>query len=452
MLNDADSQARSLQPANSRSIGPSQPPMTGSQPDDIIDGQYVFTDDEPVLPQADKNWFEKLLFETLRRYAENASADYLKNKYPGLPRQVIAERYIRQQAWAAALAGGASAAVVSGAIAFSGLSVISAVGLPALIITIPAGILTFGGEMYYTTRLQIKTAIDLCNLYGLTVSPDDPEDLQTIFALGMGIKAGELVTSLLPKLAPAVAKQQARRFMRTGIRRGIQNWASKNLSRQLARKYLTEGFLLKGVVPILNVALSGGWNYYSTLSIGKAVELRTRLRGLSAERAEKLVLPAGLDPQLALGTALTMMMVDDRASENELVFYRTLAARLARAHPEFAPRELDGRYAEKQVWLAELVELTDAEAKGAVLAIAETMVILDGTIGYREKGLLRQAAIRLGLKLDEARLKQRAQSFYVAPKGRGCMIAVAVVGLATATAACACAFGGYNFISQWLAR
>lgn len=62
-----------------------------------------------------RDWFARLVTETLKRYAKNASTNYLVQKYPGLPKDIIAERYIAQQARAVALAGAASATVVSAA-------------------------------------------------------------------------------------------------------------------------------------------------------------------------------------------------------------------------------------------------------------------------------------------------------------------------------------------------
>ena len=172
-----------------------------------------------------QDWFARLMTETLKRYAKNASTDYLVKKYPGLPKDIIAERYIAQQARVAALAGAASATVVSAAAVGSAALASSVVAVPGLAITIPVGIAAFAVETGYTVRLQIRTAYDLCNLYGLSVNPDDPEDMQEIFALGMGIKAGELTGNALQRLAPGVAMQQTRKFMRKGIRRKVQDWA-----------------------------------------------------------------------------------------------------------------------------------------------------------------------------------------------------------------------------------
>ncbi len=115
-----------------------------------------------------QDWFARLTSETLKRYAKNASVDYLVKKYPGLPKDIIAERYIAQQAWMAGLAGGASAAVVSAAVTSS------IVAVPSAAIAIPVGIAAFAAEVSYTVRLQTRTAYDLCNLYGLPVDPDDP--------------------------------------------------------------------------------------------------------------------------------------------------------------------------------------------------------------------------------------------------------------------------------------
>ena len=135
--------------------------------------------------------FEHFVINILRRYASSATADRIFAKYAGLPRDIVADRYIKQQARVAALAGAVSSAAITGAVLLSGAAVVSTVGIPALAVTLPAGIAVFGAEMAYTLRLQVRTAYDLCLLYGTPLDPDDPEDLWNIFLIGLGVKGGE---------------------------------------------------------------------------------------------------------------------------------------------------------------------------------------------------------------------------------------------------------------------
>lgn len=399
-----------------------------------------------------KGWFERLIVETLERYANNVSAERLAKKYPGLPKNIIAERYIRQQARVAALAGGASALVVSGAVALSGFELVSTVGIPALAITVPVGVLAFGGELAYTLRLQIKTAFDLCNLYGVSVNPNDPEDLQQIFALGMGMKAGELTANAFQKIAPGIVTQQTRSFLRTGIRRGLQEWASKNLSRDFARRYLAEGFLLKAIVPGFSVVLGAGWNYLSTVSIGQAVQVRVRSRGLSIEYINEIPLSANVNPNLILATALVILTADDRIQENEIVAYSQLANRLRELHPDFVPENIEGQWIVTDEWLAQTTKIEDSEAQQTIYSTAETIAILDGQLGRSETKLLKRMAKLFGLKYDENRLKARAKPFYAAPAGRGCRFAALVIAIILLLAVCACSVSAFLVAGQFIAK
>lgn len=399
-----------------------------------------------------QDWFARLLTETLKRYATNASAEYLVKKYPGLPKDIIAERYIAQQARMAMLAGAASASVISAAALGSAALASSWVGVPALAITIPTGIAAFAAEVSYTVRLQIRTAYDLCNLYGLSVNPDDPEDVQDIFALGMGIKAGELSGSALQRLAPSIAMQQTRKFMRTGIRRGVQGWAEKRLSREIARRYLSEKFLLNAVVPIINILLAGGWNYYFTKGLGSMVQARVRGRGMGIEYIRDVKIPTQAKPELLLASALNIMMVDSRTSENEFAAYKELAAGLRKLHPDFVPEELGSQWGDVDNWLAKIAGVEDEETRKAVYAISETMTIVDGQVGRKEVKKLKQIAKLVGTQVDTARLKMRARPFYVEPAGRVCSIVAWVIGAILLLGACAASISLWFLAAQFLQR
>jgi len=400
-----------------------------------------------------RDWFARLMTETLKRYAKKASTDYLVKKYPGLPKDIIAERYIAQQARMAALAGAASATVISASALGSAALVSSAIGVPALAITIPVGIAAFAAEIGYTVRLQTRTAYDLCNLYGLSVDPDDPEDVQEIFAMGMGIKAGELTGNALQRLAPGVAMQQARGFMRTGlIRKRFQDWASKSLSREIARRYLSEKILLNAVVPLISILLAAGWNYYFTKGLGRTVQARVRGRGMGIEYIHDIQIPSQARPELLLASALNIMGADSRVSENELAVYKELAAGLRKLHPDFVPENLGSQWGDADNWLAKIASVEDGETRKAVYAISETMTIVDGQVGRKEVKRLKQIARLVGMQVDEARLKMRARIFHVEPAGRGCSIVASIIGAILLLGACAGSISLWFLAAQFLQR
>ena len=393
-----------------------------------------------------RDWFARLMSETLKRYAKNATTDFLVQKYPGLPKDMIAERYIAQQARMAALAGAASAAAVS--VAF----VSSVVAVPSAAITIPVGITAFVLETGYTVRLQTRTAYDLCNLYGLSVNPDDPEDVQEIFAMGMGIKAGELTGNALQRLAPGVATQQARRLMRVGLRSKFQKWASKRLSREIALRYLAEKSILDVVVPGISIILAAGWNYYFTKGLARTVQARVRGRGMSTEYIRDIQIPVQARPELLLASALNIMRVDSRVSENELAAYKELAVGLRKLHPNFVPENLGSQWGDVDNWLAKIASVDDEETRKAVYTIAETMTIVDGRVGRKEVKRLKQIAKLVGTQVDTARLKVRTRPFYVAPAVRGCSIVARIIGAILLIGACAGSISLWFLVAHFLQR
>ncbi len=404
-----------------------------------------------------RGWFSRLMTETLKRYTKNASADYLAKKYPRIPKDIIAERYVTQQARATALAGAASAAVVTLAAAGSAALAASVVAVPGLAITIPTWIAAFAIETDYSIRLQVRTAYDLCNLYGLSINADDPEDVQEIFALAMGIKAGELTSITLQRLAPGIVKQQARKLMRrkimdTGIRSTVQKWASKNLSREIATRYLSEKFLLAAIVPGLNIIFVAGWNYFFTKGLGHVVQARVRGKGMSIELIHAIPIPVQARPELLLESALHIMMADRRESENELAAYKELAASLKKLHPDFVPENLGGQWSDADYWLAEIVSHEDEETRKAVYAISEIMTIIDGQVSRKEVKRLKQIAKLASTQVDEARLKERARPFHIQPAGRGCTIAVLIIGAGLLLGACASLISLWMLVAQFFQR
>lgn len=403
-------------------------------------------------PSQSKDWFARLLNETLQRYGKSASADYLVKKYAGLPKDLIAERYITQQARIAALAGAASSTVLSLATMGSAALASSIVSAPVLAITIPVGLVAFAAEISYTVRLQIRTVYDLCALYGLSANPDDPEDIQGIFAIGMGIKAGELTGNALQRLAPAITMQQTRRLMRTGIRRSFQKWAAKSLSSSFARRYLSEKFLLNAVVPGLSIILSAGWNYYFTKGLGRAIQARVRGRGMGIELIHGIEIPSHATPELLLASALNIMGSNSRVSENELSAYKELASSLNILHPDFVPENLGSLWGDANHWLAKIASVEDLDTRKAIFAIAETMTIVDGRVRRKELKQLNMIAKLVGVQVDKTRLKLCARSFYVEPAGRGFRIAASIIGSIFVLGSCAFSIWLWSIAARFLQR
>jgi hypothetical protein len=204
--------------------------------------------DEPQSnSKQDYGWFGRFVINVLRRYARQASPDRIFKKYAGLPKDFIAARYIAAQARVALLAGAVSALIVSTSELAAGAAALGEVALPivatpvavsTLLIAVPTMLLVFTGEMAFTTRLQVRTAYDLCLLYGIPLDPDDPEDLWDIFLIGLGAKSGESVAHAIQRLMPKITEKQVRKLLQRGlIRRRVKLWAEKNLLLSPVKSY-----------------------------------------------------------------------------------------------------------------------------------------------------------------------------------------------------------------------
>jgi hypothetical protein len=236
------------------------------------------------------------------------------------------------------------------------------------------------------------------------------------------------------------------------IRRKFQDWASKSLSREIARRYLSEKFLLNAVVPWISIILAAGWNYYFTKGLARTVQARVRGRGMGIEYIREIQIPLQANPELLLASAMNIMQADPRSSENEDAAYRELAAGLRKLHPDFVPENLGSQWDDADYWPAKIANVEDEETRKAVYAIAETMTIVDGRVGRKEVKRLKQIARLVGTQVDTARLKVRARPFYVAPAGRGCSIAAWIIGALLLIGACAGSISLWFLAAQFLQR
>jgi len=260
--------------------------------------------------------------------------------------------------------------------------------------------------------------------------------------IGLGAKGGESVAHAIQKLMPKITAQQVRRLLRGGlIRRRLQDWAAKNLSREFARRYLAEGFLLKLAIPGVSIFLGAGWNYFTTIGIGRAVQGRMRRRGMSSECIDQLEIADKAAPELVLAAALNVISLDTRASENELTAYKRLESRLQEIHPNFDPQSLVGHWAEQDYWLSKVAMVQDMDVQSTILSVFETMAILDGRIERAESKLLKQLGKLFGVEIDKnhlKKLKERAKTFYVRPRGLACRIVALIIGIGVLLLSCTC--------------
>jgi uncharacterized tellurite resistance protein B-like protein len=350
----------------------------------------------------DGTWFNEFVQAMLSSYAEKiikaGGVEYFRKKYPGLTRDAIAEKLCTLAIRYAAIAGG-----VTGITAATGV-------LGGL--TIPVIMAAVGGEILYTTRLQVRLIYDLATVYGDPIDLNDPEQLYRAFMLAYGIpgvsaNAGNVGTVV----GTEVVRAQVYRYI-TGKTKIIQDAAIRILGRRIGEMITRKG-ILKVAVPVAGVAISSGWNYVSTKGIAEAGRQEFRLEARAQQAAVDLCNEAELKPEdlpIIVQAIQAVINIDGSIDPRELKVYQAIVKCLN--VPNEALQEIEARVdinadaVEKQLRALERDNLRTALAELLELATAAS-----GTIAPAELELLNRFLPALDAKLDLDELQAQASRF-----------------------------------------
>lgn len=263
------------------------------------------------------NWFVRLLHHALDSYAKKVNAEYFRKKYPGLPPDVVVDRQIELAKRYALIEGGLSAGAYSGAVALT----IGAGGGPSPL-TLPAAALSFVADLTFTSQLQLRLAYDMAVLYGVPIDMNDPEDLIDLLKVAFGIKAAELARDALAKLGPEAVRQGVK-----GVFKGAALEFLKALP--VVGKYLLQRNIIKFAIPLVNIPLSAGMNYWWTGAIAKRARTIYRNRAALNEEALKLVNSLDDNASLLVRTLWFITNADGKVAEGEATLLRSVAKHLA---------------------------------------------------------------------------------------------------------------------------
>ena len=294
--------------------------------DDLRDAAKSYTADDI----RGGGWFVRFLRHCIDTYAKKVNAQYFKDRYPGLPPDPVVARRIALAKKYAALEGGLSGAVYSAA-----LAAIVGSGGGASPLTLPAAVASFTADLLFTTQLQFRLAYDMAILYGVDIDVDDPEDLVDLLRVAFGIKAGAVANEALLKVAPKAVQ---------AVVKGVYKGALLEFMHALPviGRYLLQRNVVKFAIPIVNVPLSAGMNYWWTGAIAKRARALYRNRAALNEEAIKLV--ASVDHHgLLLRTVWFITQADGKFAEGEAILMRSITKQLA-AHGEADDvlKELEG--------------------------------------------------------------------------------------------------------------
>jgi uncharacterized tellurite resistance protein B-like protein len=350
----------------------------------------------------DGTWFNEFVHAMLSSYDEKiikaGGVEYFRKKYPGQTQDAIAEKLCTLATHYAAIAGG-----VTGITASTG--VLGGLTLPVIIAAI-------GGEILYTTRLQVRLIYDLATVYGDPIDLNDPEQLYRAFMLAYGIPGVSANAGAVAAAAGTeVVRAQAFRFI-TGKTAIIQEAAIKILGRNIGEMITRKG-ILKVLVPGAGVLISSGWNYVSTKGIAETGRQEFRLEAQAQQAAVDLCNEAKLkseDMPIIVQAVQAVINIDGSIDPRELKVYQAIVKCL---HvPIEALQEIEARVdinadtVEKQLRAIKRVKLRKALAELLKLAAAAS-----GTIAPAELNLLNRFLPALDAKLDLNELQAQASRF-----------------------------------------
>jgi hypothetical protein len=308
------------------------------------------------------------------------------------------------------------------------------------------GAAAFATEISIIVSIQLHLAYDLFVLYHLPVDVDDPEQMQEVVGVAFGIKSAEFAGQALQKLIPQLVPQLLRKARRTGlVRRQVQEWVARRLTWQFARKYLGEGVIIRALLPGIAVLTATGWDYYSTLAIGKTLQAKIRRRGLAAKEADKLDLAHLQNPKILLHAVLALALTDDDLDETELVFYSRLVERLRTLYGDSIIEDLqEVSSLDWELLLADLVEVTQEAEKEVIFKTLLVAAIVEGELQRKKRQRLKSVADLYHLSFDEEQVKARANNFATPKPTRTCLIAVLMLFVLTIFSC------GICLLSLWL--
>lgn len=350
----------------------------------------------------DGTWFNDFLHAMLSSYAEKiikaGGVEYFRNKYPGLTQDAIAEKLCTLAVRYAAIAGGVTGITASAGV-LGGL-------------TIPVVIAAIGGEILYTTRLQVRLIYDLATVYGDPIDLDDPEQLYRAFVLAYGITAISANAGNVAAVAGAeVVRAQTYRFI-TGKTPIIKEVAIKLLGPKIG-SIITRKAIIKVTVPVAGVAISSGWNYISTKNIAEVGRQEFKLEALARQEAVDQCNKAELnieDLPIIVQAVQALINIDGSIDPRELNVYHAIVKCLnvpvdvlqeVEAHVE-----INADNVENQLRTIKQDNLRKALAKLLMLASAAS-----GTITPAELNQLNRFLPALNEKLDLDELQVLASRF-----------------------------------------
>lgn len=352
-------------------------------PDDVKSGQ----------------WFLALLQKVVQSYDRNARAEYLQQKYPGLPPDEIADKLTSITVRYATIAG-----AVTGAAASAGQITTLLSGGMSVAVMVSA----IGAEMLYLSRIQMRLVLDMTVIYDMQLDPDDPEDMLMIFGYALGVAPAEMLGKGVQVAAKGAAEYTIKKYVSKGTLKALQDMGKKIGVRILQKTVLKYG------VPVISAAVGSSYNYVTTKSVGAIAKTHIRNRGQVTDELRSLVSRQNTYTIVFPAAAMYMAQVDGEFSAKEKELYRALLSRMS--FEEHTQAEFQKLIANEENILSAISEIEDDEVKNSLVEVMVLMSIYDGELTNHEREFLEKTAAHLDIRLDIGEVERRASDYRIIVK------------------------------------
>ncbi len=255
----------------------------------------------------------------------------VKAKYPGLPRDALADVLIKRAITRTGLIGAASGMGITGGEAVMAAPVPEPGHKVAAVSGIAASMI---GDLASSTIVQMRLLQEIGHVYDCPFIEDDEEDVWLVFQAALGSKGIEKAGGFTRFIYTETAMKQFRRLLRSGIRKAVQKKVAKVAGPKVA-KVLAEKYVMR-LVPFLNIGIGFVWNRQVTKQVGRWSKIKARIRSGVFSDLDKIKMRDPEVAALALPIILHVGTSADSLTDNTLTLYGQTAKRLNLSDDEVA--------------------------------------------------------------------------------------------------------------------
>lgn len=343
-------------------------------------------------------WLAPFVSEVLEDYAGEVDKEHFDRTYPGQgPDEIIEYLIARAQRRAAVAAG-----LTSG---FHTTTVWLVLGSGWLVpvISVPAGVVTYVGGMFFQTLIQLRLAYDISVLYGYPVDLDDPEQVRDLLLVSLGTKPDDEL-DIDPDDDGVDASDVARY-----VTRGVSRLSRKTLS-TVGRRMIRRS-LIKITVPAVSVPLSAVMSYRSAGKTAKLAQQVYRDKAAAEELVPKVSAAAEDDPELLLDALVLIMRVDKEGRPEESWLLDTVTAALEESEEGAeAVVSLRSKKRAKADEVLDRIAAAAAPVQREIYHAVSEAAIIDHELSRRERKLLKRMAKAAGTGYDEDALERSVKN------------------------------------------